>query len=361
MTEKTVEKAIPTMLAFRKSLSPSNIAMFGAPEMGASNAQLSPVVIREEPIRGLNATHDSLRKGKEAKPVLQVLESAHLSPADTVLVLKGCVNVVSNILTPDACNDNDYYGQHKAVVEKAVASGDLKELAKRYAMQIASASWAWRNLENAVEVVVKVKARANEHYVELADELKEELVFADLMFDVTKGYDPAQYPEHEAQLTRLADIIEIGLNPKEGFKRAVSLDIRAELLMGAGVRVYPSQEWPSDHAKEESKRKWSGGEGITRVLAKHVHNGVAQAIVNDRKASNALRTIDTWYSPDAERAIAVEPYGANSHQSVALRTSNDLHIFGIIRKVANGAELTQAQRLFYIASVIRGGVYGGKD
>lgn len=140
--------------------------------------------------------------------------------------------------------------------------------------------------------------------------------------------------------------------------------LRVEYRMGLGARVYASQEWAAEDFKRESKRRWPGGEGVTRVLAKlRLPNGERQAIINDRKAGNALRVIDNWYpGADTSRPIAVEPYGASSHEARSYRRTTG-SIYELLRRVAAGesARFTREERLFYAAVCIRGGVFGASS
>lgn len=335
-----------SLLAFRRGLNPTHFALYGAHSENLSVQR--PLSVREEPLRGLNATHKS-KEEEKTKAVLQVVESAELAPSEDTLVIKGAVGF-SNAGKIEACNSTTFQAQHAAFLERAKAEGDFAELAKRFAFQIASGAWGWRNADQATEVVVEAKSG------------DKTFVFSNLMFDLTKGFEPSAYPEVTAELEQLAAAIEAALTAPQG-ARATLIEVTGYFHVGPSARVYPSQEWPSAHAKDESKVKWPGGEGITRVLAKLEFNGQNQAIINDRKIGNALRTVDTWYSAEPNATpIAVEPYGGNSHKGVALRTSSNLSIFGISNKLhGDVASLSRSERLYYLASVIRGGVYGAKD
>lgn len=334
-----------SLLAFRRGLNPTHFALYGAHSSDPS--KLRPLSVREEPLRGLNATHKSKEKNTEA--VLQVVESAELAPSEDTLVIKGAVSF-SNAEKIEACNSTTFPAQHAEFLKRAKAEGDFTELAKRFAFQIASGAWGWRNADQATAVVVEVKAGS------------QVFNFKDLMFDLTKGFEPSAYPDAKDSLKQLSEVIEAALTAEKG-ARATRIDVTGYFHIGPSARVYPSQEWPSAHAQSESKKKWPGGKGITRVLAKLEFNGENHAIINDRKVGNALRTVDTWYSNEPLVVpIAVEPYGGNSHKSVALRNSSDLSVFGILNKLhADVASLTRNERLYYLASVLRGGVYGSKS
>lgn len=344
----------PAVLAFNRSINPGHFLMFSAPTVGAPKGDLSPIAIREEPLRGLNATAKT-KEEEKSKAVLQVVESAELAAGHPVLSLIGKVLVRAGLAEPHSCNEREYGPLHQRLVAAAKAGGDFTELARRYALTIALGGWAWRNALEAESLTVFVDWTAAGQ--------AQSLQFTDLLpaQGAMFNYDAPEYEEHKASLEVLAQAIEAALT--DDGVRGVNFTVRADVLMGQGARVYPSQEWASAEAQRKSKERWPGGEGVTRMLAKiKTPDGQAQAIINDRKVGNALRVIDTWY-PDAKQdtPIAVEPYGANSHQGVALRTKSTDSMFGIIGQLAEGKKpITPEQRMFYLAACIRGGVFAGE-
>jgi CRISPR-associated protein Csy3 len=344
----------PTMLAFTRSINPGHMLMFSASEPGLAAAKLTPIDVREEPLRGLNATMKS-KEEEKSKAVLQVVESAELAAGDTVLVLMGKVLIRNQSAVPHSCNSKEFFEQHATLIADAHKSGAFADLAIRYAVTMAIGGWAWRNALEAESITTTVSwAHGSiKHSVSFVDMLPAEKD----IFDV----DSPEYTQHKDGLAKLAGTIETALSSGTG--RGVNFLLRADLTMGIGARVYPSQEWASNEMKNKSINNWEGGQGVTRILAKlKMPNGKTQAIINDRKVGNALRVIDTWYPGAAGNSpIAIEPFGANSHKSVAFRASTESSLFGSVAKVANGKMLSGEQRLFYIAACIRGGVYGGAE
>jgi CRISPR-associated protein Csy3 len=186
-----------------------------------------------------------------------------------------------------------------------------------------------------------------------------ELRFPDLLLDEERPFDlnNEAYAKHVEGLKKLADELERAMLTKS--RRARRFEVEAVLDMGLGARVYPSQEWASKNYKEESKLRWPGGEGVTRILAKLSRkDGTKQAIINDRKMGNRLRAIDTWHGEAGVGAIAVEPYGANSHHADAFR-KNKNSAFELFKAVSEGRALSAEEGLFYLAICVRGGVFGG--
>ena len=178
-------------------------------------------------------------------------------------------------------------------------------------------------------------------------------------------FDISAYSAEEVQaIEKLAAQVEKSLTSP---RRGTLFRIEARLLMGENARVYPSQEWASESEKAQSKKDWNSdgsgkSNGVTRVLAK-IRNakGELQAIINDRKAGNALRVIDTWYAEAGAAPIAAEIYGANSHAGLAHRSDSMKSFFGMLNKVVSQVEMTAEETMFYLAICIRGGVLGGKE
>lgn len=344
----------PSMLSFVRSINPGHMLMYSAAEVGTSVSKLTPLGVRDEPLRGLNATMKS-KEEEKAQAVLQVVESAQLAAGDSVLVLLGKVLIRNQVAVPHSCNEKEFFGEHLAVVNAAKEAGDFAELARRYALTMGMGGWAWRNALEAEELTVTVSWGAGVD--------KQEVSFTDLM-PAAVGmfeYDSPEYENHKGSLQILANAIEQALSSDA--HRGVNFSLRADIRMGVGARVYPSQEWSSTEMQKASVENWKGGKGVTRTLAKlKTPDGRTQAILNDRKVGNALRTIDTWYPKAApDSPIAVEPYGGNSHKSVAFRSAASASVFGAVAAIAKGETLSREQRLFYIAACIRGGVFGGAE
>ncbi|MDO9179564.1 MAG: type I-F CRISPR-associated protein Csy3 [Agitococcus sp.] len=337
----------PSVLAFTRSINPGHFLMYSAPEVGGA---LTPIVVRDEPLRGLNATSKT-KEEEKALTVMQVVESANLAAGDTVLVLMGKILIRNACAAPHACNESEFYAQHATIMAAATAAGDFTELAKRYAITLAIGGWAWRNAGEAE--AVKVSVTAGTKSFKFIDLLPAE---GD-MFNV----DAPEYAVHKLALVALATELEGALTSTTS--RGVNFHVRADIVMGLGARVYPSQEWASSQMDKASKENWKGGNGVTRTLAKiKTPAGLLHAIINDRKVGNALRVIDTWYpGGTAGTPIAVEPYGANAHKGIAYRYTATDSVFGIVKLIVAGTALTPAQRQFYTAVCIRGGVFGGGE
>jgi CRISPR-associated protein Csy3 len=343
----------PTVLAFRRAINPGHFLMSSI-DSEAEKQTRTALVVREEPLRGMNATNKTVGEGKCDQAVLQIVETCELAPGDDTLVLAGKMLVNNAMTRPHSCNSKEFAIKHRGVINSAISKGLVKDLAIRYAMTVAAGNWGWRNALESDAIQVEVKWKVSK--------VNRSVTFTDMMLSNEDTFDInlPEYADNKEALIELADAIEVALIRKSGFGTRFS--IVGSFSMGLGARVYPSQEWASETMKAKSKKIWDNDKGVTRILAKLTKNGVPQAILNDRKVGNAIRVIDTWYEADAKGApIAVEPFGGNSHQSVALRTSPSSSMFGMLKSVHDEVALTDDQLSFYTAASIRGGVFSGKE
>ena len=84
------------------------------------------------------------------------------------------------------------------------------------------------------------------------------------------------------------------------------------------------------------------------------------AAIHNVKIGNALRTVDNWYKEGAEIPIAAEPFGAVTQKGEAFRKkTNDLYT--LMMRWVSGAELSEKDKNFVVANLVRGGVFGGKN
>ncbi|WP_130943655.1 type I-F CRISPR-associated protein Csy3, partial [Klebsiella quasipneumoniae] len=145
--------------------------------------------------------------------------------------------------------------------------------ARRYATNLANGRFLWRNRVGAEKIVVKVTGSK------------------EWTFDAHES-GLRDFSASDKSLDELAREIEKGLSG-EGF---VLLNVEAQVFLGAGQEVFPSQELVLDSNSSKSRLLYQ----VDDIAGMH-----------SQKIGNALRTIDTWH-PEADElgAIAVEPYGS---------------------------------------------------
>ncbi len=329
----------PSVLAFERKLDISD-AFFWQFDSAADKADKRLVGITPKSVRGTISNrmkaaiaNDPAKLDAEIeKPNLQTVDVAALDhDCDTLLVKWSC-KVLPFTGKPSVCNDQDYQSKLMEVVKGYLSTHGVGELAKRYAANIVNARWLWRNRLNADSIKVTVSLTSTgDDAVAVIDNAKQ-LSLND--FDLTNQ-----------NLDTLVKKIELGL----GSDKLVILYISAEVKMGYGQEVYPSQELILDTGNNKSK-----------VL--YQKKGIAG--MHSQKISNAIRTVDTWY-PDAQFPIAAEPYGAVTTLGTAFRQPKPKQDFYSLfdNWVLKDEEPSQEQQHYMMAVLIRGGVFGasGKE
>ncbi len=334
---------IASVLAFEKKLVPSDGIMFGT-SWDKRFEKSVPLKLNEKSVRGtisnrLKAaiSNDPLKLNAEVeKANLQRVDSCALSFEHDTLKLEFSLKVLSGVQNPSACNNSAFKETLTVATEKYIEKYKFKELALRYAFNIANGRFLWRNrvgCEN-LEIIVSTS--------------QEKLEFIEAN---KKKLNNFENPTDE--IKKLADWIANALSGKTEY---CLLKIEAYVQVGKGQDVYPSEELVLDKGNSKTKK--------SKILY-HVNDIAA---MHSQKIGNAIRTIDTWY-PDYENVttgpIAVEPYGSVTNLGVAYRTPKDKSdFFTLFDKFSLGEELDKENDEHYVmATLVRGGVFGesGKE
>lgn len=329
-----------SVLAFERKLDVSDATMYSGKWENRKNESWQPVTIREKSVRGTISNRLKTKDQDPAKldaaienPNLQTVDVAAL-PADAdTLKVQFTLRVLNGVGEPSACNDADYRKKLLTTVAGYVQNVGLSELAQRYAANLASGRFLWRNRIGAEQVEVRVARLQGGKGV------------ADWSFDsLSHSLLELKAPASENDsLKALAALIETGLTGKEH----VLLQITAFVRMGEGQEVFPSQELILDKSASKKSKTLYDVSGI--------------AAIHSQKIGNALRTIDTWYPEAADNGpIAVEPYGSVTTQGRAYRQPKEKQDF---YNLLDGWVLKDKvpdvdQQHFVIATLIRGGVFG---
>ncbi|MBN6069741.1 type I-F CRISPR-associated protein Csy3 [Aggregatibacter actinomycetemcomitans] len=328
----------PTVLAFERNLDISD-AVFTQFNSQDKSPVEEDVKIREKSVRGTisnrlkNAiTNDPAKLDAETqKPNLQRVDVATLNDKNDMLVARFTCKILPFDGKPCVCNDQDYQSKIINTVESYIKTQGFSELAKRYTTNIVNARWLWRNRMNAETIKIEVSFNGKT-----------------LTFDNAKAFSLNHFDDTFEELKTLADFIEAGLSGKE----FVILNVTAYAKMGYGQEVYPSQELVLDAGSNNRKSK----------ILYEIND---KAAMHSQKVSNAIRTIDTWYKPNAEFPIAAEPYGAVTTLGTAFRQPKEkLDFYSLFDNWILNDKLPDVEQQHYVMSVlIRGGVFGasGKE
>ena len=318
----------PSVLAFEAKLVPSDALMFS----GNWNEQTwQAIQVGEKAVRGTisnrlkSATANDPAKldAEVSKANLQTVDIAALQHSTDTLKVVFTLRVLGGLSTPSTCNSPDYQTALAEKIQQYQNDTGFAELAQRYAFNIASGRFLWRNRVGAENVKVVVS---------VADE--------QITFD-SQDYSLREFST-DKKIAKLAGFIQQGLTQNHTF-----IKVEAYSQLGEGQAVYPSQELVM-----------GGGKGDK---SKFLYQLQGQAAMHSQKIGNALRTIDTWHPAVAEVGpIAIEPYGSVTNRGAAYRQPKEKTDFYNLLDawMIKGKEPTTEQQHYIMAMLIRGGVFG---
>lgn len=331
---------LATVLAFEKKLVPSDGFLYGT-TWEQRHAIEEPIPLVEKSVRGTisNRLKDSKKlDAKVESPNLQTVDSASLKLNQDTLKLRFTLKVLSGVQHPSVCNKEEHGRGISKMAEDYIQKSGFSTLAHRYATNIASGRFFWRNRVGAekVEVIVHVKPSGET-----------------MTFD---GYDYSlkNFDKHSPDLDQLSARIADALCGRISY---LLLEIEACVLMGHGQEVYPSEELIFDKGNGKKGKK-------SKVL--YQVNGMAA--MHSQKIGNALRTIDTWY-PEYRASdfgpIAIEPYGAVTTLGKFFRDPKDkVDFYTLFDAWSTGTvPENETDKDYVMAVLVRGGVFGvsGKE
>lgn len=315
---------LPSMLAFERKLEVSDALMY-AGNWGETDAMWEPIKVVPRNNRSTQSAY-GIRDEEKSKPnpVSADSDDANLPHNKDTLKVSFSLRVIGDLGKPFGCNDPSF---EKAIQEKVsdFKGQGLRELAHRYAHNIASGRFLWRNRVGAEDILIKVKINRAKTTVDFNGR---EFLLND--FESSKN---------NHNLKTLSEALYAGLNGTDNF---VLLEVDAYVLLGAGQHVFPSQEMNMGEKK--------------KVLFKLDNCAALHSV----KIGNAIRTVDDWYSEDAEFPIAAEPYGSVTQRGEAYRKSK-IDLYTLMMNWVNGETVADGQKCYILANLIRGGVFGGKS
>ena len=336
---------IVSVLAFEKKIVPSDGYMFGT--IWNNREKMTPLKLQEKSVRGTISNrlkkaiqNDPAKLNAEVeKPNLQTVDVCALNRDQDTLKLHFTLKILGDLARPSACNNAAFTQSYGATVRTYIAREGFKELAKRYAVNIANARFLWRNRVGAELIEVHAKALNCGSDQEWT-------------FDATQ-YSIKNFDNNDEHLNSLAERIAAALSSENDF---LMLEINCFAKVGKSQEIYPSEELVLDKNNSKSKKR--------KIL--YSIDGIAA--MHSQKIGNALRTIDTWYpefnDPNTSAGpIAIEPYGAVTNLGKAFRTPKDKQDFyTFFDKFAWGDQLARIEDEHYVMAVlVRGGVFGESD
>lgn len=332
-----------TVLAFEKKLVSSDGYLYGTTwKTGNDWVKSTPLKLIEKSVRGTISNRlkpaiqsDPLKLNAEVeKANLQKVDACALADNQDTLHLSFTLKILGGVEKPSASNGPAFNASYPKIAKAYIEQEGFKELAKRYAINIANARYLWRNRVGAEKVEVVVNTGDGQI----------------LKFDA-KQFSLRNFNSNTPDLQLLANKIAEALSGKLPYL-LITIDTYA--LVGKAQEVYPSEELVLDKGKgDKSKILYQ----VNDIAAMH-----------SQKIGNALRTIDTWYPDFAEDQtgpIAIEPYGAVTNLGKAFRSPKDkVDFYTLFDKFALGETLPNKEQEHYVMAVlVRGGVFGqsGKE
>lgn len=349
MAKQKTNGTIASVLSFEKKLVPSDGYLYGT-TWEERYTKVMPLKLTEKSVRGTISNRlkdtvkaDPLKLNKEVeKPNLQRVDACALEEYQDTLKLHFTLKILSGVENPSACNNEQFKSSYNNVAKDYIEREGFKELAKRYAVNIANARYLWRNRVGTekLEVVVKKVDYDN------AGKLKSDLE--------TWCFDAKQFSlrDFDVNASKVATLAQYIADTLSGKNHSLLLEIDVYALIGKSQEVYPSEELVFDKGKADKSK-----------ILYHV-NGIAA--MHSQKLGNALRSIDTWY-PEFDTAdigpIAIEPYGAVTNLGKAYRNSKQkVDFYTLFDNYALGQPLANIEQEHYVMAVlVRGGVFGEKE
>lgn len=325
---------LPAVLAYERKLETSDALMFAGNWEDTDEPLVQDWQVIEITKRQNRSTQSAYgideAKKSQPNPVSSDSDDANLPHGTDTLKVSFSLRIIGNIGKPFSCDDP---GFEKAINQRMAAYKEedgLKTLAFRYAYNIASGRFLWRNRVCANKILIKVRKDENAY-----------MTFNGYDFSLKNFEENAD----NADLAKLTEIIYAGLNGDSSTFSFIEVD--AYVKLGNSQHVFPSQEMNMGEKK--------------KVLFKLAVDGKDCAAIHNVKIGNALRTIDNWYN-NAEFPIAVEPYGSVTQMGQAYRkTKNDGDLYSLMLDWLNEKPVSDSNKNFIVANLIRGGVFGGKD
>lgn len=346
MSDKKLTTA--SVLAFERKIDPSDALLYSGNWQDIGSAKWQPLAIREKAVRGTISNRLKNKKSEDPARLDAEVNKANLQTVDVVTLPAECdtlkveftLRILGEVSQPSVCNDADYQQKLQTVINDYITEHGFVELSKRYAYNLASGRFLWRNRVGAEEVKVIVSHYKNQQVVNSWE-------FNGFEFNLR---DFSVKSNNQEKLDKVAKIIADGLNG-DGY---ALLKVAAFARVGTGQEVFPSQELVLDSKENKSKILYD----VNDIAAMH-----------SQKIGNAIRTIDTWYPTPEEGGsvgpISVEPYGSVTSRGKAYRQPTQKADFYTLfdRWILSDNRPEIGNQHYVVANLIRGGVFGesGKE
>lgn len=353
----TTLKKLPGVLAFSRCHVVTDAEMFSRMADGSD----MPVPVVRHGIRGTQNVNDG--KGNDSQKVAaggarsisnpQLTESAKLDHKAVAMVVRFGISMLDigeslhSCVGVDRENGRMMRETIQDFVDRAKPSQGIREIALRYARNIANGRWLWRNRTIAAGIEITVSKKSDGATLAAFD---------------AKNVPYNEFSDYSSDEHAVA--AELVKQMRGDSVDGLTVEAVVNMRVLGNVEVFPSQNF----AKTPT--------GFSRPLYKIGHPGpfelkdpsaftdtriTGYAAIRDQKIFNAIRTIDTWYSAheDTGFPIPVEPLGANLSQQEFYRPGKQSS-FEMMKRLVQ-IDPNTPEGMFCIAALDRGGVYGESD
>ena len=325
-----------TVLAFERKLANSDGLMF-AGCWDKKDGIWKPIELKEKAVRGTISNRQKNAITNDPAKLDQEVQKANLQKVDTAALPFDCdtlkvtfsLRVLGDLATPSACNSPDYQAVLSDTIQGYINEHSFAELSHRYATNIASGRFLWRNRIGAESIQTTVTYKNGE----------QERVWHFNSYD----FSLREFGSDNDDLEAFAKAIETGLTSGT----FSYFHVEAFVKLGEGQEVFPSQELVLDGNSRKSK-----------VL----YDVDGTAALHSQKIGNAIRTVDTWYKGAEEIGpISAEPFGSVTSRGKAYRSNKD-DFYTLFDKWMEKGQAPEVEQQHYVmANLIRGGVFGSKS
>lgn len=367
--EKVIGPFASSILSFSRSLQIGEGTMSGVSQAALKEAfpegkELPecavPIEVVEMGVRG--QTSNKIKEDEKIKTAgdsnIQTVEISHLPLDSDALLLSFNIRVLPMSISPNAANDPGVYKNYKSLAQAYVNAGGYRKLAEMYVANIANGRFAWRNRMQSDRAVVALRYKGKE------------IRFDPLLLSLDELASPEQLVEalimgDAGDVEEIINLVTLGLTEKPC---NIQFCWIAELQTGS--EIFPSQKYIR---KEELERAAAADRPYpARCLAylPRTWKGryFRQASVHSQKCGAALRHIDIWHGRDEYGPVSINAYAGVNETGEALRPVKGENFY----KIRDGLNLERVDQValaqtadeipdeihFFMANLIRGGVYG---
>lgn len=269
-----------------------------------------------------------------------ILETCYVPPLVDTLYCRFSLRVISNSIEPNVCDNEDVRKVLKDFSETYKSVGGYQELATRYAKNILSAEWLWKN---------KVSRGIT---VEVSTSNLKDYCVKDMQY---KEWGSSWDGEDLASLVGLATEIEESLTCQKTFLFA---DVTAAIKTEFCQEIFPSQLFVD---KDDQDRKNAGRQFMKSTMV----DGRKSVSFGAYKVGAAIQKIDDWWlNEGAEYPLRVTEYGVDRNRVLAMREpTTEKDFYSLLEGVENTTKEMQtsgqaSSTAHYIMSVlVKGGMF----